>query len=72
MWSTSVRCPDPPPFAFVTTAHSITLEWQADRARIHTYYTGDVPEIELAEGFRETGELLEAVLDGTWRRWRRC
>jgi hypothetical protein len=53
-------------FAFATCAHSITVERESDRARVHTYYT--VPEkyleTELAEELRACCDLLDAVHDG--------
>jgi hypothetical protein len=53
-------------FAFATAAHSIMVEREGDRDRIHTYYT--VPEkyleTELAEELRSQCGLLEELLDG--------
>jgi hypothetical protein len=58
--------PRPVSFAFATAAHSIMVERQEDRDRIHTYYTAPEKylETELAEELRTTGDLLGAVLDG--------
>jgi hypothetical protein len=66
VWVNVSSMPRPVSFAFATAAHSITLERQADRDRIHTYYTAPEKylETELAEELRATGDLLEAVLDG--------
>jgi hypothetical protein len=53
-------------FAFATAAHSIMVEREGDRDRIHTYYT--VPEkyleTELAEELRAQCDLLADILDG--------
>ena len=53
-------------FAFATAAHSIMVEREGDRDRIHTYYT--VPEkyleTELAEELRNQCDLLESILGG--------
>jgi hypothetical protein len=53
--------PRPVSFAFATAAHSIMVERQADRDRIHTYYTAPEKylETELAEELRTTRGLLE-------------
>jgi hypothetical protein len=53
--------PRPVSFAFATAAHSIMVERQADRDRIHTYYTAPEKylETELAEELRATRGLLE-------------
>jgi hypothetical protein len=57
--------PRPVSFAFATAAHSITLERQADRDRIHTYYTAPEKylETELAEELRANRDLLTALLE---------
>src|SRR6056297_3180891 len=53
-------------FAFATAAHSIMVEREGDRDRIHTYYT--VPEkyleTELAEELHTQIDLLEDLRDG--------
>jgi hypothetical protein len=53
-------------FAFATAAHSIMVEREGDRDRIHTYYT--VPEkyleTELAEELHKQIDLLEDLRDG--------
>ncbi|MFC7046777.1 DUF6293 family protein [Halobacteriaceae archaeon GCM10025711] len=53
-------------FAFATAAHSIMVERQADRDRIHTYYTAPEKylETELAEELHEVVDLLEDVAAG--------
>ena len=52
-------------FAFATAAHSIMVEREGDRDRIHTYYTAPEKylETELAEELREQSALLEAFLE---------
>ncbi|SEO30162.1 hypothetical protein SAMN04487948_101622 [Halogranum amylolyticum] len=65
VWVNVSAMPRPVSFAFATAAHSITLERQEDRDRIHTYYTAPEKylETELAEELRETRELLRTVRD---------
>jgi hypothetical protein len=66
VWVNVSSMPRTVSFAFATAAHSIMVERQEDRERIHTYYT--VPEkyleTELAEELREARALLGAVRDG--------
>jgi len=66
VWVNISAMPRTVSFAFATAAHSIMVERQGERDRIHTYYT--VPEkyleTELAEELRRQIELLEDV-DGT-------
>jgi len=66
VWVNVSSMPRPVSFAFATAAHSITLERQADRDRIHTYYTAPEKylETELAEELRANRELLTDLLDG--------
>ena len=66
VWVNISSMPRPVSFAFATAAHSITLERQDDRDRIHTYYTAPEKylETELAEELRETKELLSAMEAG--------
>ncbi|MFW5939405.1 MAG: DUF6293 family protein [Halolamina sp.] len=66
VWVNISSMPRPVSFAFATAAHSITLERQDDRHRIHTYYTAPEKylETELAEELRETRELLSAIQHG--------
>ncbi|AZH26645.1 HFX_2341 family transcriptional regulator [Haloplanus aerogenes] len=65
VWVNVSSMPRPVSFAFATAAHSITLERQADRDRIHTYYTAPEKylETELAEELRANRDLLTALLD---------
>jgi len=61
VWVNISAMPRTVSFAFATAAHSIMVEREGDRDRIHTYYT--VPEkyleTELAEELRKQNELLE-------------
>jgi hypothetical protein len=63
VWVNVSAMPRTVSFAFATAAHSIMVEREGDRDRIHTYYT--VPEkyleTELAEELREQVELLEEL-----------
>ena len=66
VWVNVSAMPRTVSFAFATAAHSIMVEREGDRDRIHTYYT--VPEkyleTELAEELRNQCALLESVLEG--------
>jgi len=66
VWVNVSAMPRTVSFAFATAAHSIMVERQADRDRIHTYYT--VPEkyleTELAEELRRGIDLLSDLRDG--------
>jgi hypothetical protein len=66
VWVNVSAMPRTVSFAFATAAHSIMVEREGDRDRIHTYYT--VPEkyleTELAEELRAGTELLADLLDG--------
>ena len=66
VWVNVSAMPRTVSFAFATAAHSIMVEREDDRRRIHTYYT--VPEkyleTELAEQLREARELLVELLEG--------
>jgi hypothetical protein len=66
VWVNVSAMPRPVSFAFATAAHSIMVERQADRDRIHTYYTAPEKylETELAEQLRATRELMADWLDG--------
>ena len=66
VWVNVSSMPRPVSFAFATAAHSVTLERQADRDRIHTYYTAPEKylETELAEELRADRDLLRELLDG--------
>ncbi|WP_136716108.1 HFX_2341 family transcriptional regulator [Halorientalis salina] len=63
VWVNISAMPRTVSFAFATAAHSIMVERQEDRERIHTYYT--VPEkyleTELAEELRRQIDLLEDI-----------
>jgi hypothetical protein len=63
VWVNISAMPRTVSFAFATAAHSIMVERESDRRRIHTYYT--VPEkyleTELAEELRKGIDLLEDV-----------
>ena len=68
VWVNLCSMPRPVSFAFATAAHSIMVERQDDRDRIHTYYTAPEKylETELAEELRANRDLLnELVEDGT-------
>ncbi len=66
VWVNISAMPRPVSFAFATAAHSIMVERQEDRERIHTYYTAPEKylESELAEELRAGTELLEDLLAG--------
>ena len=63
VWVNISAMPRTVSFAFATAAHSIMVERESDRNRIHTYYT--VPEkyleTELAEELRAQRDLLETL-----------
>ncbi len=63
VWVNISAMPRTVSFAFATAAHSIMVERQGERDRIHTYYT--VPEkyleTELAEELRKQIDLLERI-----------
>jgi hypothetical protein len=65
VWVNISAMPRTVSFAFATAAHSIMVERESDRDRIHTYYT--VPEkyleTELAEELRAQRDLLEDLQD---------
>ncbi len=64
VWVNVCSMPRPVSFAFATAAHSVMVERQADRDRIHTYYTAPEKylETELAEELRAERELLSDLL----------
>ncbi|MFB6251407.1 MAG: DUF6293 family protein [Halobellus sp.] len=66
VWVNVSAMPRPVSFAFATAAHSIMVERQEDRERIHTYYTAPEKylETELAEEVREAKALLGELLAG--------
>ncbi|WP_018257812.1 HFX_2341 family transcriptional regulator [Halomicrobium katesii] len=63
VWVNISAMPRTVSFAFATASHSIMVEREGDRDRIHTYYT--VPEkyleTELAEELRRQNDLLEEL-----------
>ncbi|SFR93574.1 hypothetical protein SAMN05216559_1325 [Halomicrobium zhouii] len=65
VWVNISAMPRTVSFAFATAAHSIMVEREEDRQRVHTYYT--VPEkyleTELAEELREQRDLLDDVVE---------
>ena len=63
VWVNVCSMPRPVSFAFATAAHSIIVERQADRDRIHTYYTAPEKylETELAEELRANRDLLRTL-----------
>ncbi|MFB6234290.1 MAG: DUF6293 family protein [Halopenitus sp.] len=67
VWVNVCSMPRPVSFAFATAAHSIMVERQADRDRIHTYYTAPEKylETELAEELRASQRLLQDLLEKT-------
>ncbi|MGB9931370.1 DUF6293 family protein [Haloarcula amylolytica] len=66
VWVNVSAMPRTVSFAFATAAHSIMVEREGDRDRIHTYYT--VPEkyleTELAEELRKQIDMLEDMRTG--------
>ncbi|GAB3694153.1 HFX_2341 family transcriptional regulator [Halorubrum pallidum] len=66
VWVNLCSMPRPVSFAFATAAHSIMVERQDDRDRIHTYYTAPEKylETELAEELRANRDLLQELADG--------
>ena len=66
VWVNVSAMPRPVSFAFATAAHSIMVERQEDRERIHTYYTAPEKylETELAEEVRAAKELLADLQSG--------
>jgi hypothetical protein len=65
VWVNISAMPRPVSFAFATAAHSIMVEREGDRDRIHTYYTAPEKylETELAEELRQGIDLLEDIDD---------
>ena len=65
VWVNLCSMPRPVSFAFATAAHSIMVERQDDRDRIHTYYTAPEKylETELAEELRANRDLLRELVD---------
>ncbi|WP_435098258.1 HFX_2341 family transcriptional regulator [Halorubrum sp. N11] len=65
VWVNLCSMPRPVSFAFATAAHSIMVERQDDRDRIHTYYTAPEKylETELAEELRANRDLLQTLVE---------
>lgn len=65
VWVNVSAMPRTVSFAFATAAHSIMVERQADRERIHTYYTAPEKylETELAEELRASIGLLSDLAE---------
>jgi len=61
VWVNISAMPRTVSFAFATAAHSVMVEREADREKIHTYYTAPEKylETELAEELRTQVDLLE-------------
>jgi len=66
VWVNVSAMPRTVSFAFATAAHSIMVEREADRDRIHTYYTAPEKylETELAEELRAAVDILADVQAG--------
>ncbi|WP_255191804.1 DUF6293 family protein [Natronobeatus ordinarius] len=66
VWVNIAAMPRTVSFAFANAAHSLMVERQDDREKIHTYYTAPEKylETELAEELREGVRLLEDALEG--------
>ncbi len=66
VWVNVSAMPRTVSFAVATAAHSLAVEREGDRHRIHTYYTAPEKylETELAAELRQQRELLEALLAG--------
>ncbi|WP_435333788.1 HFX_2341 family transcriptional regulator [Haloarchaeobius sp. TZWWS8] len=65
VWVNIAAMPRTVSFAFATAAHSLMVERQEDRDKIHTYYTAPEKylETELAEELRQQRDLLSELLD---------
>ncbi|MFB6302980.1 MAG: DUF6293 family protein [Haloferacaceae archaeon] len=65
VWVNVSSMPRPVSFAFATAAHSLMVERQADRDRIHTYYTAPEKylETDLVTELRSTRDLLADLLE---------
>ncbi|GAA0646087.1 HFX_2341 family transcriptional regulator [Salarchaeum japonicum] len=65
VWVNIASMPRTVSFAFATAAHSLAVEREEDRSRIHTYYTAPEKylETELAEELRKEIELLSDLAD---------
>ncbi|WP_158055775.1 HFX_2341 family transcriptional regulator [Halorussus halophilus] len=67
VWVNVSAMPRPVSFAFATAAHSVMVEREEDREKIHTYYTAPEKylETELAEELHEQVDLLEDLREET-------
>lgn len=65
VWVNISSMPRTVSFAFATAAHSLSIEREEDRDRIHTYYTAPEKylETELAEEVRQQVGLLEDICE---------
>lgn len=65
VWVNVSAMPRTVSFAVATAAHSLAVEREGDRDRIHTYYTAPEKylETELAEELRHEKELLTGILE---------
>ncbi len=66
VWANVSAMPRTVSFAVATAAHSVMIERETERSRIHTYYTAPEKylETELAEELRREEGVLERVLAG--------
>ncbi|WP_135853149.1 HFX_2341 family transcriptional regulator [Halorussus salinus] len=66
VWVNISSMPRTVSFAFATAAHSVMVEREEDREKIHTYYTAPEKylETELAEELRRQMDLLEDLEEG--------
>ncbi|UPW00994.1 DUF6293 family protein [Halorussus gelatinilyticus] len=66
VWVNISSMPRTVSFAFATAAHSVMVEREQDREKIHTYYTAPEKylETELAEELRRQMDLLEDLEEG--------
>lgn len=66
VWVNISSMPRTVSFAFATAAHSITIEREDERGKVHTYYTAPEKylETELAEELRAQVDLLADCADG--------
>ncbi|MFB6079941.1 MAG: DUF6293 family protein [Haloferacaceae archaeon] len=65
VWVNVSSMPRPVSFAFATAAHSLMVERQDDRDRVHTYYTAPEKylETDLVTALRSTRDLLADLLE---------
>ena len=67
VWVNVSAMPRPVSFAFATAAHSIMVERQEDRERIHTYYTAPTRTFSTPESDARTR--LSWLVSATLRMW---